>query len=65
MTELEKMLAGELYNPLDTELVAARTRARELCQLLNTSREEDAERRRILRDLFRRGGDSVWMQPPF
>jgi maltose O-acetyltransferase len=26
---------------------------------------EDAERRRILRELFATGGDSVWMQPPF
>jgi hypothetical protein len=27
-TEREKMVAGELYDPLDLELVAARTRAR-------------------------------------
>lgn len=26
------MLAGELYDPLDAELVAARGRARDLCQ---------------------------------
>jgi maltose O-acetyltransferase len=66
MTEREKMLAGELYDPLDTELVAGRTRARDLCQFINTTREADTEeRRRILRLLFRRGGDSVWMQPPF
>ena len=32
MTEREKMLAGELYDPLDAELVAARERARDLCQ---------------------------------
>lgn len=66
MTEREKMLAGELYNPLDAELVAGRARARDLCQLLNATREADSEeRRRILTDLFRRGGDTVWMQPPF
>jgi maltose O-acetyltransferase len=66
MTEREKMLAGQLYDPLDAELVAGRTRARDLCQLLNTTREADAEeRRRILTDLFGRGGDTVWMQPPF
>ena len=28
MTEKEKMLAGELYDPLDSELVQARDRAR-------------------------------------
>jgi hypothetical protein len=64
-SEREKMLAGELYNALDPELVTARNRARDLCQALNRSREEDAEeRRRILKDLFAAGGDTVWMQPP-
>jgi maltose O-acetyltransferase len=65
-SEREKMLAGELYDPLDAELVAARARARRLCWELNATREEEAERRRaLLRDLFARGGESVWMQPPF
>jgi maltose O-acetyltransferase len=36
-TEREKMLAGELYGALDPELVAARTRARDLCQALTAS----------------------------
>lgn len=65
-TEREKMLAGELYNPLNGELMAARMRARDLCRELNATREsDDGERRRILRALFATGGDSVWMQPPF
>jgi maltose O-acetyltransferase len=65
-TERDKMLAGEMYDPFDAELAAGRIRARDLCQQLNATRESDeAERRRILRDLFGRGGDSVWMQPPF
>ena len=65
-TEREKMLAGELYDPLDPDLVAGRTRARDLCQALNGTREaETEERRRILQQLFGSGGDSVWMQPPF
>jgi maltose O-acetyltransferase len=60
------MLAGELYDPLDAELVAARERARGLCFALNGTRESQrAERRRILKDLFGAGGDTVWMQPPF
>ena len=60
------MLAGELYDPLDPELVAARGRARDLCQALNGTREsQQAERRRVLRELFGEGGDSAWMQPPF
>ena len=65
-SEREKMLAGELYDPLDPELAVARVRARDLCQALNATREADETgRRRILIDLFGAGGDSVWMQPPF
>jgi maltose O-acetyltransferase len=60
------MLAGELYDPFDPELVAARVAARDLCQELNATREsDDAQRRSILTRLFGRGGDTVWMQPPF
>ena len=60
------MLAGELYDPLDPELVGARERARDLCQTLNATREAQRdERRRILHELFGVGGDTVWMQPPF
>ena len=65
-SERDKMLAGELYDPLDSELAAARVRARDLCQDLNATREADeTERRRLLIDLFGAGGDDVWMQPPF
>ncbi len=65
-SEQEKMLAGELYDPLDAELVRARERARDLCWELNATREADQEtRRRILTELFGRGGPTVWMQPPF
>lgn len=65
-TEWDKMVAGELYDPLDPALVQARDRARDLCQDLNATREADRDaRRRILTDLFGRGGESVWMQPPF
>jgi len=65
-TEREKMLAGELYDPLDPELVRSRERARDLCQDLNATREKDQQaRRQILMALLGKGGDSVWMQPPF
>lgn len=65
-TEREKMLVGELYDPLDAELAAARTRARDLCLDLNATREgQQAERRAILQTLFAAGGDDVWLQPPF
>lgn len=54
-TERDKMLAGQMYDPFDPELVTARVRARDLCQQLNTTRESDeAERRLILREMFPR-----------
>lgn len=66
MTERQKMLAGDLYNPLDPELAAARERARDLCHALNQTRASELEERRhVLRDLFGAGGDSVDLQPPF
>jgi maltose O-acetyltransferase len=65
-TEQEKMLAGELYNPHDAILCEGRELARNLCQDLNNTRESDpTARRNILKQLFGRGGDTVWLQPPF
>jgi maltose O-acetyltransferase len=65
MNEKEKMLAGELYDPLDRQLSAERRRARDLCQALNETRDsEEAERKRILNELFGYETD-VWLQPPF
>lgn len=66
MTEREKMLAGQLYDALDPDLVADRFRVRALCQRLNASSDADeALRRDLCREMFGRGGDTVWMQPPF
>lgn len=65
-TEREKMLAGELYDPHDAELVALRTRARDLLWQLNATREADAViRRHLLETLFGTCGAGVWLQPPF
>ncbi|MFN3161368.1 MAG: sugar O-acetyltransferase [Rubinisphaera brasiliensis] len=64
--EKQKMLAGELYDPLDPELVAMRTRVRELCFELNASRPTDLlQRQEILRQLFGSGGETVTLEPPF
>ena len=65
-TEREKMLAGELYDPLDAELVQDRVRARNLCRELNAGSEDDQKlRRRVLQELLGAGGESAWIQPPF
>jgi len=65
-TEREKMLSGELYNALDPDLVADRRRVTDLCQKLNASSDVDEELRRTLcKQIFGKGGDSIWIQPPF
>jgi maltose O-acetyltransferase len=63
-TEREKMLAGELYDALDPELVALRRHARRLCRELNQS-DDDESRRALTAALFSSGGDTVILQPPF
>ena len=52
-SERQKMLDGELYDPMDAELVAGRERARDLCWELNATRDADQDqRRRILCELL-------------
>ncbi len=64
-TEKDKMLAGELYDPFDPALVAERELARELCLLLNASREDDpAGRAAIVTRLLGTPTDA-FIQPPF
>jgi maltose O-acetyltransferase len=65
-TQRERMLAGELYDPLDPELARMRARARDMCGNLNATLEIEADRRRALTaKLFAKGGDTVILQPPF
>ena len=65
-TEKEKMIAGEMYDPLDQQLVDHRLRARLLIKALNETREDNiAERSRILRELLPNASPDLWLQPPF
>ncbi|HKZ10228.1 MAG TPA: sugar O-acetyltransferase [Rhodanobacteraceae bacterium] len=65
-SEREKMLAGELYDALDPELVSARERAHDLCLALNATRDGEADARRLIMcELFAAGGETAWLQPPF
>lgn len=65
-TEKEKMLTGELYDPLDHQLSDERLRTRLLIKELNDSREDQKEERaRILNDLIPNAGEGLWLQPPF
>ncbi len=60
------MLAGEMYDAADPELATERRRARDLCRRLNTLADADQiQRNRIIRELFGRIGDEIWIEPPF
>lgn len=64
--EKEKMLAGDLYDPLDPELSDDRVKTRLLIKELNESREDNPQRRsQILRQLIPQSGEGLWLQPPF
>ena len=65
MTEQEKMLAGELYDPSDKVLEAKRIRAHALWQQFNQTPESDAETRsRILCELFPDMGAGTYLTGP-
>jgi maltose O-acetyltransferase len=60
------MVAGELYNGGDPELMRERARTRRLLAAYNASDQgRPEERRALLGDLLGAFGDSVWIEPPF
>ena len=66
MSEKEKMLAGELYNAADAELVVERRRAQLLLVRYNATGPDDpAARATLLRELFGALGDGADIQPRF
>lgn len=65
-TEKEKMLAGDLYNAADPQLVLERRRAKNMCRTYNATRDEEQEKRQqILFELLGAKGTQVDIQPPF
>jgi maltose O-acetyltransferase len=65
-TEKDKMLAGDLYDPLDPQLVVERRRARLLTKALNDTRDDQQEERaRLIRTLIPASGRDTWIEPPF
>lgn len=66
MTEKEKMLSGQLYNPLDQQLSEERLKARLLLKEINdVSEKRSEERNTIIRELIPNAGPGLWIQPPF
>jgi maltose O-acetyltransferase len=60
------MLRGELYNPLDEELVQMRLNARLITEQFNlTSAREVEVRKQLIKQLFGAAGGSFIIEPPF
>jgi maltose O-acetyltransferase len=65
-SEKEKMLAGELYNAADPELIADRLRAERLYRAFNATGTDESDRRgSILADLLGHVGEGAVIRPPF
>ncbi|KAJ3149474.1 hypothetical protein HDU89_003838 [Geranomyces variabilis] len=62
-TEEERMLAGEMYSALDPDLVAMRATSTRLCRKFNSA-EDEADQRRIMKELFGAVGDEVFIMGP-
>ena len=64
MTEQEKMLQGELYDPSDETLAALRLKAHRLWQAYNALEETDPKRQEILTQLFPNMGPDTFLAGP-
>lgn len=66
MTEREKMLAGELYDCGDAELLSQWHKAKDLVRAYNLVDSEDREEKdRILGELLGGTGENLWITAPF
>ncbi|MEG0277315.1 MAG: sugar O-acetyltransferase [Coprobacillus sp.] len=66
MTEKEKMLAGELYDCGDEELLTRWHLAKDLVNQYNQCLSQDLEKKTLLlRDMLGGFGENLWITPPF
>lgn len=66
MTELERMLSGQLYFSADPKLTEMRNNARKLCrQYNNTDETQQRLRSQLLDKMFARKGNNSYIEPPF
>ena len=65
MTEREKMLAGQLYDCGDAELLKQWHKAKDLVRAYNNVNSADRkEKDRILSELLGETGRNLWITPP-
>jgi maltose O-acetyltransferase len=63
-TEKEIMLAGEMYNPADPELMKDREEARRKVRIYNETTETEVDKRiELLKDLLGSTGENLYMEP--
>ena len=66
MTEREKMLAGQLYDCGDAELLEQWHKAKDLVRDYNQTDSKAAEeKKRILQELLGGSGENLWITAPF
>lgn len=66
MREFDKMLSGKLYNPMDEELLNLRINARKITEKYNkTSSVEQKKRKELLKKLFGKEIEGVYIEPNF
>ncbi len=66
MTEKEKMLSGQLYNPMDTILSKERYAARLKFQKINNLGDNQVkERNKLFKELVGAYDKIFWIEPPF
>lgn len=66
MTEREKMLAGQLYDCGDPELLSQWHKAKDLVRNYNQiNSAELEEKRKILDELLGKAGENLWITAPF
>jgi len=66
MNEKEKMLSGELYNPLDKSLENQRTECKLLCQEYNNLKYDNYEKRaEIIRKILGKTKEKFFIEQPF
>jgi maltose O-acetyltransferase len=63
-SEWDKMVAGELYDPYDPELVRLRAETRERAWRFNTV-PDPGERASLLEELVPHAGPDLFVEPPF
>ncbi len=66
MTEWERLQNGLIYNDFDADLFERRVMAKKLFKAYNKTDDDETKRRsQILRQLFKKVGKNVWIEPDF